>query len=160
MENYRIRYAFEHKLIPHYFYEQAANFIGTLLNDREVLFRIIDDMYEQEGVDNPYTSEQFQMKGVRISDEVMMLKITFPEPDQEPFCYCSYLFFDSTFEKLGYYCIERGTEATSLPYVCSWSADGVHHNYGNCTLDNDEAMLMCADMFMEREFGYVRLEED
>lgn len=49
MENYRICYAFLHKLIPYYFYEQAANFVGTFLNDREVLFRIIKDMYEKEG---------------------------------------------------------------------------------------------------------------
>jgi len=78
----------------------------------------------------------------------------------EPLCYSSYLFFDRAFKKLGFFCIEKGNGIGEMqPFVCSWSPEGEHSNYGNCTLEKQEDLLRCADIFMKQEYGMKREEE-
>lgn len=109
MERHEIRYLLEHRLLPHWFFEQKMQLIGLLLRDQEVLYRIIGDLFEKEGIENPYTADQFAVT-VSKPDDKMVVRISFPEPEEEPLCYCSYLFFDETFEKVSYFCIEKGDE--------------------------------------------------
>lgn len=160
MNTHEIRYMFEHKLLPHWFFEDKAQFVGTILQNKAMLYQIIDDIFQKENVENPYLTEQFDMEAAKIAEDVMMMKLIFPEPEDEPLCYCSYLFFDQAFEKLSYFCIEKGNSAGGMaPFVCSWGPDGMHGNYGNCSLENQEDFYRCADLHMEREYG-MRREDD
>lgn len=161
MNRHEIRYLFEHRLLPQWFFEEQAQLIGGLLHDKEMLFRIINDIFQKEGVDNPYSEDDFDVEPARITEEVMMLKIIFPEPEEEPLCYCSYLFFDQEFSKTSYFCIEKGNAlGQDAPYVCSWTKDGDHCNHGNCTMEGNADFIKCADIHMAREYGMSRSEED
>lgn len=159
-DRHRVRYKFEHRILPQLFFEDKAQFIGIILNDKDVLFRMIDEVFNDEKVPNPYSEDDFSIDAARITESVLMLKIIFPEPEEEPLCYCSYLFFDDKFEKLGYFCIEKGNEMSDFyPFVCSWTPEGKrvkHVNYGNCTFEDHNDFLRCADIFMENEFGLTR----
>lgn len=145
----KIRYAFEHDLLPKFFHEETGNFIVSVLKDKGILFRIINDMFEKAGIENPYSAEQFDADGIKITDTLMMIKLEFPEPESEPLCYRCYLFFDDKFERLGFYSIEKGHD---LPFVCSWSKDKTHSNYGTCTFKENNDVLRCVEIHMNKYY--------
>ena len=154
MNLHDIRYMFEHRILSGWFYEGKSWFVGMLLNDKTVLFRIIDDIFQKEEVRNPYTEDQFGIEASKLTDDVMVLKIILPEPEDEPLCYCCYLFFDKEFENPRYFTIEKGNDITgkrgdTIPFVCSWTADGTHINHGNCSLDNKADLIRCAELYKE-----------
>lgn len=150
MNRHSIRYFFEHRLLPGGFYEEKERFIGMLLQDNEVLFRILDDLFEKEGVANPYLKESFKVGAEKLDEETMVVKIVFPKPEEEPLCYCSYLFFDKGFEKTAYFCIEKGAdEMPDTPFVGAWTKDGAHLNYGKCTMENGGDFLRCAELYKQ-----------
>lgn len=161
MNAHEIRYMFEHRVLPQWFFEGKDRFVGMILNDKTVLFRIIDDMFRKEEIKNPYTEEQFKTETAKIAEETMMIKIMLPDPEDVPLCYCCYLFFDKDFEKPGFFSIEKGNNIGSktsktIPFVCSWTADGSHNNYGNCSLENSQDFIKCADIYIEQEYGSKR----
>ena len=45
MERHGIRYVFEHRMLPQWFYEDTAKFVGVLLNNKDVLYDIINDIF-------------------------------------------------------------------------------------------------------------------
>ena len=151
MNRHDVRYLFEHKLLPGWFFKDGEQFIGAVINDKHILFRIISGVFKDEKVDNPYSDEDFRVTGSKIKEDLTMLKFTFPEPEEEPLCYCSYLFFDKEFQKISYFCIEKGNELSDdMPFVCSWTEDGTHLNHGNCTFEDNNDLLTCLDIHMKR----------
>lgn len=84
MDRHGVRYQFEHRILPQLFFEDKAQFIGIILNDKDVLFRVIDEIFSGEEVTNPYSKDDFTIEAARIAESVMMLKIIFPEPEEEP----------------------------------------------------------------------------
>ena len=148
MEKHEIRYVFEHRMLPRWFFEETINFVGALLNEKEVLYNIINDIFVKENVENSYSKEDFRVEASRLTDNIMFVKIDFPKPEDEPLCYCSYMFFDEKFEKKRYYCIERGNEeGDEMPFVCGWTPNGSHINYGNCGLGEDADLIRCIELY-------------
>jgi len=60
---------FEHSLLPQWFFEDNAQFVGMVLKDKAVLFRIINDIFQKEDVENPYTEEQFDIETAKIAEK-------------------------------------------------------------------------------------------
>lgn len=150
MNQHEIRYLFEHRLLPQWFFKYQFSFIGSLLQDKEILYRMIHDLFKEEGLENPYTPDQFQVTVSNLMDQ-MSLKISFPEPEEEPLCYCSYLFFDKEFDNVSFFCIEKGNKEDQMhPFLCSWTPDGTHLNHGRCTFENNDDFLRCAKIHMEQ----------
>ena len=81
---------------------------------------MISDLFEKEEVTNPHLLENFDVTVDKITDDVLMLKIRFPEPEEEPLCYCSYLFFDENFEKTSYFCIGKGERECRKRRLSVW----------------------------------------
>ncbi len=160
MDRHGIRYMFEHRLLPKWFFEDKMKFIGLLLHEKETLFNRINNIFKIAEVDNPYSLEDFNVTAAKITDDVLMLRIGFPEPEEEPLCYCAYLFFDESFEKVSYFCIEKGNAVSdNYPFVCSWTPDGVHRNHGNCSFEDDNDFIRCVDIHMKREYGLTRKDD-
>lgn len=154
MNRHDVRYVFEHRVLPQGFFEEKSRFVGFILSDKHILFRIIDDFFQKEKIDNPYEDDNFKIVASRITEDVTMLNFIFPEPEEEPLCYSSYLFFDKEFEKLSYFCIEKGNpESVNYPFVCSWTSDGSHLNHGNCTFEEHNDLLRCVELHMKRYYG-------
>lgn len=154
MDRHGIRYVFEHRVLPQWFFEDTQKFVGVLLNNKEVLYDFINDIFEKENVENPYSEDDFKVEAAKLTDNVLFVKISFPEPEEEPLCYCSYMLFDEKFEKKRYYCIERGNEAGDfLPFVCGWTPEGTHVNYGHCGLGEDEDLIRCMELYVNELYG-------
>ena len=113
MDRHGVRYLFEHRLLPQFFFTETENFIGTLLSEKDVLYRIIDSLFRKEDLENPYTAGQFSAEAAKITEQILMIKITFPEPEEAPLCYRTYLFFDTDFGKLGCYSVEKNSRSSA-----------------------------------------------
>lgn len=150
MDRHGIRYFFEHQLLPQWFFKYQFQFIGILLNRKGLLYQMIDDLFKEQGLENPYTPDLFDVTAKRLAEQ-MSVKISFPEPEEEPLCYCSYLFFDQEFDKVSYFCIERGNPAGQMhAFVCSWTQEETHLNHGHCHLGEEGDFLRCAEIYREQ----------
>lgn len=161
MERHGVRYVFEHRLLPNWFYEDKDKLVGAILHDKSILFRIISDVFKEENVENPYKEEDFDAHPFKVTEEVRGLCVEMPEPEEEPLCYRVYMIFNTDFDKLWFFTIEKGNEAgENYPFVCAWDAEGSHLNLGHCSFDKNNALIRCLDIFMEIEYGLVRNTEE
>lgn len=154
-KEYHARYAFETDILPHLFYDLKDRFVAPVLKDKNVLYATMNEVYKSHGIENPYTEDQITIDLGRITDEVLMLKLVFPEPEMEPFCYWSYLLFDRNFEKCSYFCVEKG-RFDDKPFICEWDMEGNHQNYGKAPFENDEDFLRCVDVHMKKHYNMER----
>ena len=160
MDRHGIRYIFEHRLLPQLFFEEKFQFVGALFQKKELLFDTISNIFRDEEVENPYTVDMFGVSMFQITEETAVVKISFPEPEEEPLCYCSYLLFDKAFEKISYFCIEKGgQEDPKHPFVCAWTPDGAHRNFGICTFENYNDLMRCVDLHMKEKYGLTQKTE-
>lgn len=146
MNTHEIRYCFEHRILPRNFYEYKSDFFSLILKQTDVLYKVINDIFEEEGVKNPYTENEFGIEVMKRDEELLVIRLVFPVPEDEPLCYCSYLFVDKKLQKLKYFCIERGN-GTETVFVCSWTSDGRHINYGSCSLVGREDYERCLSIY-------------
>lgn len=139
-------YYFEHTLLPAWFFGEKKKFVIAALNDKTFLYRVCSDVLKNEEVANPYKAEDFVAEPAKITDELLMMRIIFPMPAEEPLCYCSYMFFDNDFKQISYYTIEKGDPKKGpLPHVAEWTVDGVHHKIGRCGFENMGDFKACVD---------------
>lgn len=54
MDRHGIRYTFEHRLLPQWFFEDKERFVAVLLKDKGLLFDVINEIFQKENVKNPY----------------------------------------------------------------------------------------------------------
>jgi len=146
---HEIRYQLEHVLLPKKFYYDKIDFVCSLLNDRAYLFNMIDEMFKVLNLTNPYQISDFNVQELKLGEEVMVIKLTFPEPEEEPLCYCCYLFFDTGFKNSEYYLVEMGKIFDNTePFICSWKPDGTYNKYGTCSLENGEDYAKCKEYYL------------
>ena len=141
------RYMFEHRLIPDLLYKEGLGFMASIVSEGNVLNKIFLEMLEKHEIENPYGEEAIKVEPFRIKD-IIVARIIFPEPEEEPLCYESYAFFDTVNERAGYYCLEKGGTIDDEPFLCGWSEDGVHLNYNNCSFDRDELIANMLRLFL------------
>lgn len=152
MSKKEIRYMFEHGLLPRWFFETTKDFVRTMLTEPSEFFDNLDRMFEWEMVENPYTMEQFQIEHIKLTEDIMVLKLTFPEPEEAPFCYNSFAIYDEKFEKIRYFCIERANgEDSKEAFVCQWTKDERHINHGTCVRDEKTELERCVEIYGKEE---------
>ena len=169
-----VRYHFEHKLLPHYFY-QAPYRIMTHLLSKSVMYswqklcnyNEIDPTYNEK---DTKTSLYF-LAGDGEDDDLLIERVVLPEPDQDLLCYRIYLLYDVYKEKAVYYTIESDKMTNEMfPYdggefvfVCSWDEDGSHYNYGTILLadsGDDAAMEKELAIIYNHYYSAIAAEED
>lgn len=142
---------FEHTLLPGWFFGEGKKFVIVALNDPGFLYRVVSDVFSNEGVANPYKKEEFMAEPAKIKEDLMMMRVIFPMPSEEPLCYCAYMFFNNDFTQTGFYTIEKEKpEKGPLPVACEWTPDGVHHKLGKVSFENMGDFKKCVDAYMEK----------
>lgn len=145
---YRLRYLFEHRLLPGWIYGSTGDFLGKLLQDGDYLYKRFDLLCRQYKVENPYSAGQFIVENSVEDEEITVLKMTFPVPEKMPLCYRVYLFSDRTLENVSYYCIEKtGIEGENDAVLCEWNRDGAHINYGKLNVEKEEDFDRCFSLY-------------
>ncbi len=131
-------YIFQHKLIPQSFFEDKVKFVNALAEHKsKVLFDGLKGVLDHFKVENPYTEASFGVEVMQYSKEVIIIKVSFPEPEEVTHCYCAYMIFDQKCKKQMYFCVEKGRDNT---FLCGWTPLNDHLNYGKCEPVDDDAL--------------------
>ena len=162
-----VLYTFEHRLLPAMFYKEKQAFIRALLQEEDILPKIFADLCNENGVENPYESEDFRLELIDLDDpEYKVIIISFPEPSEDALCYKELLFFDSYFKKPMLFTVEYSNANEALkkmlgdmgnfdlpetPFLCGWDAHGSHVNYGHCSPENDDDLRRCCKIYFGDE---------
>lgn len=141
-----ILYLFEHKLIPSVFYQKQDVFIKAVLSNKELLYQILNDMFIENEIENPYTPEDVPISVIKLHDTLFVLKITYPEPEEVPLCYCSYIFFTPEFNHLAYFCVEKGE---GHAFLCRWTQEESHEKFGEVAMDEQGQILQGLNIYLD-----------
>ena len=150
----QVMYHFEKDLLPSWFYESPKEFLGVLSAEKTALWEISGELFRRAQMETPYRAEDFQTESSEVSEDAMMLSVKFPPPQKEGLCHRAVCFFDKTFTKLAYYTFEKGEDIEGgFPVLCLCDKDGVHYSMGKVSLDKDEQLVDCIEMYLARFFG-------
>ncbi len=140
-------YILEHQMLPRFFYDDEIDLAASVYNDTSMICKMFDDICGNEGLENPFTEEDFSFKVYQCDpddDKWLGAVIRFPKPDKSPLCYEMYLFFDRDGGNKGLFTLEydlapirrdgKLTE-TECAFLCAWDKQQNHTNFGSAPAD-------------------------
>lgn len=134
----KIRYVFEHRLLPEMYFEDKEELIALLLEEEGILiYRLMHTLFRDEGMECPYTKEQFQTIFER-RDELFLVVIRMPQPEEKLLCSSIILIFDEKFQHMRYLTVEfsekvkKGGANRDIYMMGEWTSAGWHRLYGQC----------------------------
>lgn len=151
---FNTRYAFEQAMLPQFFFQDPMSVISGIIRDPKILFQVLDTMFQEDQVENPYQEEDFSVDSSRITDEIFTVEIKLPEPEAAPLCHRVILFFDESMTNLGYYCLEKGDSIGGQDpiFVCGRDRDGGHLNFG-ISPSMEDAFVVCGEDYLSRFYS-------
>ncbi len=125
---HEIRYYFEHRLLPSELYENTDQLTEYLRkNGAYVLWA---NFTGNNGFDVVYPEDAFGTAEFPQDDGTNVMMLSLPKPEESPLCSRVYLCWNPETGKTGYYTVELDNFFGEAWYLCSWTADGVHMDYG------------------------------
>ena len=122
------RYHFEHRSLPGFFYSDPSAMLDAL---KDVdMYTLWDAFAKENGVAYPYQPEDYKMHWYGTGDGGTLLQVEMPQPDGNTLCYRIYLVCNEAAGVAGYYTVEYDTFSPDVAFMCGWTADGTHMNYG------------------------------
>lgn len=140
----RMRYHFEHNVLPRYFYEDPANMLDVL--KEKGIYRLWQALADENGVEYPYQEADYELRWYDLEDGATALLITMPAPETSPQCFRAYMIYNPDTGAAGYYTVEYDNFLEESAFLCGWTPDGTHMNYGGAMIldpaaDDYEAQL-------------------
>ena len=123
-----VRYYFEHRLLPHDLYENADRLIPFL--QQNGVAALWTNFTLNNDLDPVYTKDQFGTREFPQADGTTILLLTLPMPEVTPLCCRVYLCWNEQTGKAAYYTVEYDDNFGEKWFLCGWSQDGTHLNYG------------------------------
>ena len=150
--NFHVRYFMEHNALPSALYNEGARLLSSFMMTGG---KTMTGFYEKAASANPsyccpYDVADFNVNFrtyIRNEDTCMVLRVEMPEPEQALLCRAVYLCYGT---KGGYelYVTSELAEDGSY-YLCAWSSQGAHHNFGDAPADPSDEMDMASDLFWQ-----------
>jgi hypothetical protein len=141
------RYYFEHDLLPRFFFENGLDFMGAIANKEDnVLNKVFLDILEKSNLDNLYGDNPIQIEPFAVKD-IYIAHLTFPNPEDEPLCYETFMIYNIETNICGFYCIEKGSKENQR-FLCEWTKETQHLNYGVCSNDTEEVIIDILKLFL------------
>ena len=140
----KARYHFEHSALPRYFYDDPANMLAVL--EARGTFAMWQALVDENGVVYPYQEADYELRWYDLEDGATALLITMPAPEVSPQCFRAYMIYNPSTGAAGYYTVEYDNMLGDAAFLCGWSPDGTHMNYGGAMIldaaaDDYEAQL-------------------
>ena len=123
-----VRYYFEHRLLPQDFFEYGETLIGYLRENGT--YAIWEDLTQSNGFDVIYSGEEYGLAEYPQEDGTEVIMLTFPKPEDTPLCSHVYLCLNPETGAQGYYTVEYDNFFGESWYLCCWTKDGNHLDYG------------------------------
>lgn len=136
-----LRYYFEQQLLPKYYFEDGLSFVWELFEayreDAEInsnpLFELISKLAEKQGIELPYSQEQFKGEVIVLDEGELMIRLSLPEPEEPILCSDIYLAFSvDNFSKKRYFIVEllERKWLRKTYCLCEREENGFRCNYG------------------------------
>lgn len=122
------RYFFEHKMIPQLFYEDPESMMKSMKDGGA--FDLWKRFTEQNKIDLTYSAEDFDVREFPQEDGMEMVMISLPKPPDSPLCSRIYLCYIPETRTGGVYTVEYDNMFGDTWFLCGWTKDGTHQNYG------------------------------
>ena len=150
-----LRYYFEQEILPRYYFESELSFVWELFeayredaeSNSNPLYDLILKMAEKQGIDLPYSQEQFKGEIIVLDEDELMIRLSLPEPEEPILCSDIYLLFSiEDLSKKRYFTVEllERKWLRKSYCLCERKEDGFHCNYGiihNNTKKREEKMI-------------------
>ena len=124
-----VRYAVEQEILPMLLYEKKDEFIAVMAMDGA---RLVSDMMNniahESGEERQTKPEDYKVSPAEASNDVRLICITMPRPEEPLLSTRCYIAFDREMKKIAYFMVERGTGGEY--YLCGRNEKKEHVNYG------------------------------
>lgn len=128
----KMRYHFEHSALPRFFYEDPANMLDVLKANG--IYRLWQALADENGVEYPYQESDYALAWYDLENGATELQITMPAPDANLLCYRVYMIYNPDTGAAGYFTIEYDNFMDETAFLCGWTADMTHMNYGGAEI--------------------------
>ena len=146
-----IRYSFEQKFIPESLFKYKKSFVTSIVARPNLLWTMLNDMYKNNNLEMPYESDELFIEPFNVDQNIFGLKLNFPTPETPTLSYYAYIFYDSTFDHVEYFCIEKMMLSSEHDFgkcLCSISQQGRRSNYGLCNTDVGEDLDKALELYL------------
>lgn len=123
-----VRYAFEHNMLPRYFYADPQNLIDRVAELG--LYVLWASVATENGADPTYPEEDYVIHMYDLEDGGTLMQIELPDPDANLLCYRIYFLYNPETGEAGYYTAESDTFSPGTCFLCGWDQEGKHLNFG------------------------------
>ena len=135
-----IRYYFEHKILPQYYFEDTELFLSEILdtlNNEEdagenIVYDLIYEMAQKNDIEFPYSRNEYKAELFSLNEDNYMIRICLPEPEEPLLCsYIYMMFYTEDLSKIRYFTVEllEKKKRKNLYCLCEWEQNGFHKNY-------------------------------
>lgn len=128
----------EFGVLPKRLFEEGAEFVEKLCDEREELVdRIFADTYKEAKL-YPYSAADYAVMALDIAEDLTLIRVDLPEKGLvPPLCYRVYITFNPQTRKAGYYTIEMTAER-NVRLLGQILPDGRHTDYGEAPVEGAE----------------------
>lgn len=144
------RYILEHKLFPEWFFNDKIQFVGALADSKaNTAYDLMSRICKKKNIECTYKPEQYKSELFKIDNgNFLLLKLTFPKPENTPLCYRAYMIFNEDFTKASYFTAEKSFE--NKLFLCGWDKKRTHLNYGEFSGDEQQEMKKAVELHISR----------
>ena len=122
------RYYFEHRYMTQPFFENPDQIMGIVA--KYGVWQLWSDFMQNNGADPVYTAEDFSEEVLPQEDGSYLMRIILPKPEDSPLCGRLYLYWNPGTGEAGYYTIEYDNFMGEAWFLCGWSKNHDHLNFG------------------------------
>ena len=118
-----IRYSFEQRMLPHYFYDNPVNMLNTI--DNFGMYALWESVSTENGADPAYPAEDYREHWYAAPDTSVILQVELPDPDANLLCYRIYFVYTAEGTPC-YFTAESELFAPDSAIICTKDSDGTH----------------------------------
>lgn len=155
-------YELQHKICPTILFNDPKRVLSNYKKELDFHYVFLKRFFEEVGLPMNYKESDFSAEWYEFGNMVV-IRQNFPEPEENALCYCAYLLCDG--KKTAYFTVEKADandpfndllarmlpkeeqKAFKQPFLCYWDKNRNHYNCGHCSLDKEENMKQCLDLF-------------
>lgn len=159
MTLYELRYYFEHKLLPKYYFEDTVPFLSEMFevygneeDDKDnLLYNMIKELAEKNNIEFLYSKEQYKVDLCPLNEDDFMIRISLPDPEEPLLCSYIYLLFPiEDFWGKRYFSVELvERKGRRKKYCLCERGDGFRDNYGYISNNVEEIENTLMELFYE-----------
>ena len=159
MTQNELRYYFEHKILPKYFFEDTEPFLTEMLDalDKEVagniIYEMISDIAKKNDTEFADSENEYEAELFWLKEEDYIIRIRLPEPEESLLCAYIYLLFSlDDLSKLRYFTVEllEKKRRKNVYCLCEWEQDGFHRNHSFVSKNLEKIQDKIIQMYEEQ----------